>query len=451
MDWKKFGDFLKKTLENTSWILKIALNFIVNYCKTVRDLAVNYPKLSGFLGVVALSIIGYYFYFRYLPFGVVLALSILVPVVGLTIVFWKTLCYGCINTEKLESGLTPSGAFVSKIAIPLLGVVGGTLVFGMTFMQFQSQSQQTEKRAEEAKQQFQAQMAQLTIQAENTSQMLENTKRQVSAEQFKNAIEHLGSEKQAVVLGGIHALHNLASNNKDTYSQPVFEVLCSFIREETNKPAYKKQFPGDAETQSQGIQVQLFPFQIGKKNVEKPDTDRPTSLIVIQTIVDKLFRDESSREVYQLLAANLRGANFQGIDLQGMVFGKSNLQGVNLQGVNLQEAKLQRANMQNASLHNAELQEAYLHNTELHGANLRDARFQGVKLSNTKFIGANLIGADFRGVALGGSDFRGANLRVVNLQGAVIRGDGNRYENLPDVDLRGVQNNYYWPKAFARK
>jgi len=47
-------------------------------------------------------------------------------------------------------------------------------------------------------------------------------KRQSTAEHFKNAIDHLGSEQQPVVLGGVHALHNLAVYDSDGYSQQVF-------------------------------------------------------------------------------------------------------------------------------------------------------------------------------------------------------------------------------------
>jgi hypothetical protein len=51
---------------------------------------------------------------------------------------------------------------------------------------------------------------------------------------FKNAIEHLGNKEPAIILGGIYALHQIAKDNEE-YSNQVFEILCSYIREETGK------------------------------------------------------------------------------------------------------------------------------------------------------------------------------------------------------------------------
>ena len=76
------------------------------------------------------------------------------------------------------------------------------------------------------------QTVQLKIQSENDG-------KQLAAEQFKNAIEHLGSHETAIILGGIHALHNLATNY-ESYRKQTLDILCGFIREETTKPDYKK-------------------------------------------------------------------------------------------------------------------------------------------------------------------------------------------------------------------
>ena len=140
--------------------------------------------------------------------------------------------------------------FATQIAIPAFGSFGLVAVVIVTLRQLQIQSDQLKTQAN-------------------------NAQKQIAAEQFKNAIEHLASEKQTFVLGGIHALHNLAMNFEDDYSQQVFDVLCSFIRTETTKPEY---------------QARVIAMLEKRDDADKAESPQyVTSLIVIQTIVNKLF------------------------------------------------------------------------------------------------------------------------------------------------------------------
>jgi uncharacterized protein YjbI with pentapeptide repeats len=49
---------------------------------------------------------------------------------------------------------------------------------------------------------------------------------------FSNAVKHLESDNQAIVVGGIYALHNIAKEN-DFDAKMVFEVFCTYIREKS--------------------------------------------------------------------------------------------------------------------------------------------------------------------------------------------------------------------------
>jgi len=53
-------------------------------------------------------------------------------------------------------------------------------------------------------------------------------------ERFKNAIEHLGSDKEPIILGGIAELHQIAKEDCKKYAEVVFNILCSYIRTETS-------------------------------------------------------------------------------------------------------------------------------------------------------------------------------------------------------------------------
>ena len=234
---------------------------------------------------------------------------------------------------------------------------------------------------------------QLILQSKQLDAQAENSRKQIAAEQFKNAVDQLGSKEQAVVLGGVHALHNLAMTFPNEYSQQVFEILCSFIREETTKNEYQEK-----------VSVKIEPSakkQTALSNLPSQDTShivvdttqitlsKPpipvTSLNIIRTIVDKIFRYQKHNEsVYikyratligtflrriTFFSANLKLVNLRDADLQGTILCYVNLQGANLSGANLQETDLGGAHLQGANLCG----------THLQGANLKDADFRGVK------------------------------------------------------------------------
>ncbi|MCL2306333.1 MAG: pentapeptide repeat-containing protein [Planctomycetaceae bacterium] len=369
---------------------------------------------------------------------------------------------------------------MSKIVIPLLGVIAAYYAYQATLMQFNSQTKLLEMQSQQLKEQS------------------DSSNTQFEVEQFKNAIGLLGSENPTVVLGGVHALHNLAKNS-ETYRQPVFEVFISFIREETAKPEYQKRLqnqPDASNAISAAIQSLAKsdktnpPQQVASDKVNQP---RPvTSQTVIQTIFDKLFRDKMSKELYQEFYANLGGAFLPGVSLENVIMSQNidlryaNLQKVVLSGAVFQEVDFEGADLQKAKLMNvkfkevdferAKLQKADLSNAELQGADLfradlREAELSGTKLQkaflfmadlrgatfkNTKLQGAGLFMADLRGAKefedtelqkarlvmanLDGVDLRSVNLQEANLLGANLRGTSISLAKIDNADFRGVQS-----------
>jgi len=273
--------------------------------------------------------------------------------------------------------------WATKIVIPAASAFGMIAVVWIISWQLSNQSQQmkydaeksriqSKEEADKTKEQFEFQKTQLNLQAQQLKEQADSAKKQMAAEQFKNAIEHLGSEKQTVVLGGVHALHNLAMNYPKDYSLQVFEVLCSFIREETTKDEYQQR----AST--------------------KPS-------IVIQTIVGKLF-SKASDNPYLIDYANLSGAFLRGAilaeaDLPNVFLIETNLQDVSLQGANLQGATLIAAQLQGADLCNADLRKASLKYAKLQGAHLWNAKLQEDRPERVSGDPQSTFdGADFRGV-----------------------------------------------------
>ncbi len=63
---------------------------------------------------------------------------------------------------------------------------------------------------------------------------------------FNNAVGHLGSENPTVILGAVHALHQISIKHK-SYTQVIHNLFCSYLRENSakfyEKSEYEKNCP----------------------------------------------------------------------------------------------------------------------------------------------------------------------------------------------------------------
>ena len=213
-------------------------------------------------------------------------------------------------------------------------------------------------------------------------------------ERLKNAIEHLGHEKDSVRLGGAYELFHLAQDTDiPELRQTMLDILCAHIRQTTGGEDYRK------------------------KPKAKPSEE-------VQSMLTLLFVQE--HEVFKNCHINLQGSWLNGASLAGARLAEADLSRARLQGAALRDARLQGAalrgaRLQGAALWGAQLQGANLWGAQLQGAYLRDARLQGAVLWGAQLQGAALRGAQLQGAALRGARLQGANLRGAQLQGANLR------------------------------
>lgn len=123
-------------------------------------------------------------------------------------------------------------------------------------------------------------------------------------ERFRNAIEHLGHEKDSVRLGGAYELFHLAEDTEEL-RQTVLDILCAHIRQTTGEYEYQKKYkvPEDVE------------------DVSEPSEE-------VQSLLNLLFVQE--HDVFKGLRADLRGSWMIGADL-----GMARLENAVLVGVDL--------------------------------------------------------------------------------------------------------------------
>ena len=129
----------------------------------------------------------------------------------------------------------------------------------------------------------------LELQAEainKQSEQLDLSRKSQIDERFKNAVEHLGSDKEPIILGGIVELHQIAKEEKEKYSSVVFNILTSYLR------------------------------TVLKVDIPR---DNAFSETIPQTIIDFLFKKERA-ELYKGFRANLSFCNLSGLDISGADF-----------------------------------------------------------------------------------------------------------------------------------
>ena len=259
-------------------------------------------------------------------------------------------------------------------------------------------------------------------------------------ERMKNAIEHLGNERDSVRLGGAYELFHLAEDTEDLgQRQTMLDILCAHIRWTTGEPKYREKHQSKPSEEIQSLLNLLF--------VQKPEvfTERDINL-------QGSWLNGSNLNEARLEKANLRGAELRGANLMDAQLHRADLSGAELRGANLTRAQLHEAHLTGAELHEAhltgaelhgayltraqlheahltgaELHGAYLVEAQLHGAYLVDAQLHGAHLTRAQLHGAHLMdaqlhGADLSGAQLHGADLSGAQLHGADLSGAQLHG-----------------------------
>ena len=243
-------------------------------------------------------------------------------------------------------------------ALKFLGIgMGGVLVALQALMSY--------KRAKAMEQTAEAQAAAARAQADAVSKT-EQGQRQ---DRLKNAIEHLGHDKESVRLGGAYELFHLAKESEEM-RESVFDILCAHIRRTTGENKYRETYES------------------------KPSEE-------VQSLLDLLFVKDP--EVFKGLYTDLSGTWLNGSRLATAYLVYASLNDAYLQGAYLVEAHLQ-----GALLDDAHLQRASFDHADLQGASFDGAHLQGTILDEAHLQGTSLIGVHLQEASLIGTDLRGA-------------------------------------------
>ncbi|WP_298248382.1 hypothetical protein [uncultured Christiangramia sp.] len=108
-----------------------------------------------------------------------------------------------------------------------ISMLGGLIVLAGLYISF-IRSRAMDRNVQNNSEQLKIQGENLKIQ---TSQ-IEISRESIVNDQFKNAVEHLGDDKEPIILGGIAELNLLASNYPDKFASIVVNIYCNYIKSE---------------------------------------------------------------------------------------------------------------------------------------------------------------------------------------------------------------------------
>ena len=199
-------------------------------------------------------------------------------------------------------------------------------------------------------------------------------------ERFTRAIEHLGSEKLEVRLGGIYALERIARDSERDH-WPIMEVLTAYVRERSPAPKMAEDGTTPLSTPVTA-DIQAILTVIGRRRVEFDSPGQAVDLS--RTNLSHSSFPKGGLAAIDLWGADLSKAFLSGRDLSGISLLGARLVGALLFATDLSGAELIEADLSRAHLERADLSGAYLAVADLSEADLTKANLCGVDLSETQ-------------------------------------------------------------------
>jgi uncharacterized protein YjbI with pentapeptide repeats len=254
-------------------------------------------------------------------------------------------------------------------------------------------------------------------------------------ERFSKAIEHLGSDKIDIRLGGIYALEQIAVDSPEKYHWTIVEILSAFVRGKRQIEELSTD-PSDSELDLNEAS-QESPFNATSHKFEKVGIDIQTALTVLgrrNVVEDPKGKHIDLRKV-NLVGVELPNANFSGAILCNAILCDVDFMGADLSNAYLNGVDLRKARLSFANLNDTDLTAAPNANNEIVFVDLCDARLFGAT-----FVKAKLSGADFDRAYLSGANFTDALLdNVNNFSNAILGGMKVNNNSLPGANFTGAR------------
>jgi Pentapeptide repeats (8 copies) len=300
--------------------------------------------------------------------------------------------------------------FQSSIYATLVQAIGGSALLGTAYVGYHN---------------FRIGEQNLKITEEN---LKVNQDKQVT-ERFSKAIEHLGSDKIDIRLGGIYALEQIAIDSPEKYHWTMIEILSAVIRE---KSPHIVDIRKETKVTDPKVDIKAVAIVLSRRNIERDPEGKFINLEVVN-----LARIEIES------GGNFDNCNLAYTNLTGAILSGTKLKKAVLTGSILIHAKLKRVDLSGADLSGKHLPGSYMSIHE-NGANLSYADLSEANLTKANLSCTDLSRANFNRANLSNADLTGANLSQIILDEAIVtntrfkNNEGMTEELKSDLERRGA-------------
>lgn len=256
---------------------------------------------------------------------------------------------------------------------------------------------------------------------QTSKQQLENSALQTREQVFLQAVNQLKEQNDAVRLGGVYALEQIANEVEADHWRAI-QILVAELHA-------LRPWPADATAAASPT--------TGARSGAVPSVD-PLVDAVLRILSQRKAQWETPDQRIDLSRLDLENANLSSANLSDALFDNSNLHGAVLANARLQHAEFRAADLSLSYLSAADFGGADLSGAVLASAYLNLANLNGAVLGGAILTNAVLSGAVLSGAVLTYANLRGANLRHANLRGADLRGADLTFTNLDGADLHGA-------------
>lgn len=241
-------------------------------------------------------------------------------------------------------------------------------------------------------------------------------------QRFKNAIEQIGSDKSATVLGAIYTLHRIAKEDKN-YIETIFNILSSYVRDTTSKKNYKILYINKPSEPILAIINLLCINQNEFKIYRRPSEN----IKIIQNNKTDNFRIKINNKIYNFIVRHIIKPkkklilDFSGAYLRGINFSRAVFEDDIFDGVDFTKSIFYYCFFYRCELNRSIFIASNLEYTNFLYSNMEYSDFTdcsgfganfnfNLYLNNSIFIGACLEGAYFD-ASINNTDFTASYLR----------------------------------------
>jgi len=266
------------------------------------------------------------------------------------------------------------------------------------------------------------------------SEQIELSRKAQTDERFKNAIEHLSSDKKPIIIGGVAELHQIALSETKKYAEVVSEIFCEFIRRTTNVYEINRE-----EIDSSVIQIMLdylFPTSdesIGpyyhlKKNLAASDL-RSMNLLN-KSINNANFRYAKMPDITETIFLNssfnhsvfdnniIQKAVFDKCDFYNSLFHECTIYYLSfLNNHKWRSTKFLDCIIEYLDMKNCDIDHTQMFNCELNNCEITDTQIKGCR-----FVASNIFGLKIQSQSthFQNSQFLGVNFKNFRIKCPIV-------------------------------